>query len=438
MNAPLSRSLRFVSALAVVVALALLLPVLHVRGAEDDNLPMASPEDVGMSSQRLQRVSALMQRHIDENLLAGTVSLIARHGKVVHLEAQGFSNKEAGVPMGTDNIFTIMSMTKPIVTVALMSLFEEGHFLLDDPISKWLPEYADKTVRRAGGVRTLSEPAARPITVRHVLSHTSGLSIRPPTPPRGRQTRTRPTTLAEAVDLAADVPLAFHPGDEWQYGASTDYVAILVEKISGMSLDDFLRERIFEPLGMQDTYYNIPESKVGQVAAVYRPSGPENTIELFRAPTYREPTRYFGGQAGLSSTAADYFRFHQMMLNGGELDGARILSPRTINLMVSNHIGDKLVYIRGPGYGFGLGYGIVMDAGLANDHLSPGSFLWGGAWGTVAWVDPVENILGVLMMQITSYRHLTVRQDFSTVTSQAIIETNRHNPPTVMGYRSLY
>ena len=153
MNAPLSRSLRFVSALAVVVALALLLPVLHVRGAEDDNLPMASPEDVGMSSQRLQRVSALMQRHIDENLLAGTVSLIARHGKVVHLEAQGFSNKEAGVPMGTDNIFTIMSMTKPIVTVALMSLFEEGHFLLDDPISKWLPEYADKTVRRAGGAR---------------------------------------------------------------------------------------------------------------------------------------------------------------------------------------------------------------------------------------------------------------------------------------------
>ena len=438
MNVPLARSVRIVSVFAVVIALALLSPVLHVRGAEDENLPMANPEDVGMSSERLQRVSALMQRHIDQDLLAGTVSLIARHGKVVHLEAQGFNNKDAGVPMATDNIFTIMSMTKPIVTVALMSLYEEGHFLLDDPISKWLPEYANKTVRRAGGARTVSEPAARPITVRHVLSHTSGLSIRPRTPPRGGQEQTRPPTLAEAVDRAADVPLAFHPGDEWQYGASTDYVAILVEKISGMSLDDFLRERIFEPLGMQDTFYNIPESKVGQVAAVYRPTGPGNTIELFRAPAYREPTRYFGGQAGLSSTAADYFRFHQMMLNGGELDGVRILSPRTISLMVSNHISDKLVYIRGPGYGFGLGYGIVMDSGLANDHLSPGSFLWGGAWGTVAWVDPVEDILGVLMMQITSYRHLTVRQDFSTVTSQAIIETNRHNPPTVMGYKSLY
>ncbi|MCH7749377.1 MAG: beta-lactamase family protein [Acidobacteria bacterium] len=438
MNVPFSRPLRFVGALAVVVAVALLSPVSRIRGAEDDTLPRASPEDVGMSSERLQRVGALMQRHIEENLLAGTVSLIARHGKVVHLEAQGFRDKDAGVPMGTDTIFTIMSMTKPIVTVALMSLFEEGHFLLDDPISKWLPAYADKTVRRAGGARTVSEPAARPVTVRHVLSHTSGLSIRPPAPPRGGQARTRPATLAEAVDRAADVPLAFHPGDEWQYGASTDYVAILVEKISGMSLDDFLRERIFEPLGMQDTYYNIPESKVDQVAAVYRPSGPGNTIALFRAPSYREPTQYFGGQAGLSSTAADYFRFHQMMLNGGELDGARILSPRTINLMVTNHIGDKLVYIRGPGYGFGLGYGIVMDSGLANDHLSPGSFLWGGAWGTVAWVDPVEDILGVLMMQITSYRHLTVRQDFSTVTSQAIIETNRHNPPTVMGYKSVY
>jgi CubicO group peptidase (beta-lactamase class C family) len=430
--------MRFVGPLALVVALALLSPISLVRGAEDDTLPMASPEEVGMSSERLQRVSALMQRNIDQNLLAGTVSLIARHGKVVHLEAQGFRDKEAGAAMGTDNIFTIMSMTKPIVTVALMTLFEEGRFLLDDPISKWLPEYADKTVRLTGGARAVTEPADRPVTVRHILSHTSGLSIRPQGPPRGGQAQARPTTLSEAVDRAADVPLAFHPGDEWQYGASTDYVAILVEKISGMSLDDYLRERIFEPLGMNDTHYNIPQSKVDRVAAAYRPSGPDNTIELFRAPGYREPTRYFGGQAGLNSSAGDYFKFHQMMLNGGELDGVRILSPRTINLMVSNHIGDKLVYIRGAGFGFGLGYGIVMDAGRANDQLSPGSFLWGGAWGTIAWVDPVEDMLGVMMTQITSYRHLTVRQDFSTVAAQAIIESNRHNPPTVIGYDSRY
>ena len=428
---------RFVGALAVAIALVVLLPISLVRGAEDDSLPMASPEEVGMSAERLQRVGALMQRNIDQDLLAGTVTLIARHGKVAHLEAQGFNHKEAGDTMATDDIFVIMSMTKPIVTVALMMLYEEGYFLLDDPITRWLPAYADKTVRQTVDGRTVTEPAASPVTVRQILSHTSGLSIRPPGP-RGGRAGARPATLSEAVDRAADVPLAFHPGTEWQYGASTDYVAILVEKISGMSLDDFLRERIFEPLGMDDTHYNIPDSKVDRIAAVYRPTGPSNTIELFRAATPRPPTRYFGGQAGLNSTAADYFRFHQMMLNGGELDGVRLLSPRTVSLMASNHVGDKLVYVRGPGYGFGLGYGIVMDPGQATDHLSPGSFLWGGAWGTVAWIDPVEDMLGILMMQITSYRHLTVRQDFSTVASQAITETNRHNPPTVMGYKNLY
>jgi CubicO group peptidase (beta-lactamase class C family) len=354
-----TRAHQIVGAAAVAAAVVVLVPNAAVRGAVEDTLPMATPEEVGMSSERLQRVSALMKRNIDQDLLAGTVSLIARHGKVAHLEAQGFADKEAGAAMTADHLFTIMSMTKPIVTVGLMMLYEEGHFLLDDPISKWLPGYANKTVRRTVGGRQITEPAARPVTVRHVLSHTSGLSIRPPA---GRsQNRERPSTLAEAVDAAADLPLAFHPGDEWQYGASTDYVAILVEKISGMSLDDYLRERVFIPLGMLDTHYNIPASKVDRVAAVYRPSGPANAIELFRAPAFREPTRYFSGQAGLSSSIADYFRFHQMMLNGGELDGVRLLSPRTINLMVSNHAGDNLVYVRGPGYGFGLGYGSVMD-----------------------------------------------------------------------------
>lgn len=436
MTVPFPRALRVVGGLALLAALFLLAPVSQLLGAVEDELPMATPEEVGMSSERLQRVSALMKRNIDQDLLAGTVSLIARHGKVVHLEAQGFNHKEAGDAMATDDIFVIMSMTKPIVSTALMMLYEEGHFRLDDPISNWLPEYADKTVRRTVGGREVTEPAARPVTVRHVLSHTSGLSTRPQA--RSGQTPTRAATLSESIDQAADIPLAFHPGDEWQYGASTDYVAILVEKISGQNLDDFLRERIFEPLGMTDTHYNVPDSKIDRIAAVYRPSGPDNTIELFRAPAADEPTRFYGGQAGLHSTAADYFRFHQMILNGGELDGVRLLGPRTVSLMASNHVGDKLVYVRGAGYGFGLGYGIVMDPGQATDHLSPGSFLWGGAWGTVAWIDPVEDMLGILMMQITSYNHLSVRQDFSTVASQAIIETNRHNPPTVLGYEPRY
>lgn len=421
--------------LAVVLAVLLIGSSDSLRGA--DALPTAKPEDVGMSPERLQRVNTLTERYIDANLLAGTVTLVARHGKVVHFEAQGYRDKAAGARMTTDSIFTIMSMTKPIVSVALMMLFEEGRFLLDDPISKWLPEYKTKQVLVSDGARERLDPAKRPITVRHVLTHTSGLSLRPRggAGANGGGDQRRPETVEEAITRAADVPLAFHPGEQWQYGASTDYVALLVEKISGVSLDDFLRTRLFEPLGMSDTHYNVPQSKVARVAAVYRPSGPGNTIELFRAPRYAEPTKYFGGQAGLNSTAADYFRFHQMMLNGGELNGVRILSPRTINLMISNHIGDLLVYVRGPGYGFGLGYGVLRDPGKANEHLTPGSFMWGGAWGTISWVDPLEDMIGVLMTQITSYAHLNVRPDFSTVASQAIVESARHKPPKVMGYQ---
>ena len=424
-----------------VLAVAALLSAAGVRGADIADLPRAAPAEVGMSSERLNRVSALMQRYIGDDLVAGTVTLIARHGKVVHLKAQGWRDKAAGQRMPEDAIFRLMSMTKPIVSVALMMLYEEGHFLLDDPISKWLPAYADKDVLREGPVRTSPEAAAGPVTVRHVLTHTSGLQYAtwPNWAGPGEETEDgveRPDTLADAIENSAEVPLAFHPGEEWQYGASTDYVAILVEKISGMSVRDFLRQRIFEPLGMDDTYYNVPRSKVDRVAAVYRPAGPDNRIELFMAPQYHEPRTYFGGVTGLHSTVADYFLFQQMMLNGGELNGVRILSPRTVNLMISNHVGDKNVYVRGPGYGFGLGYGILLDPAKANDHLSPGSFMWGGAWGTLSWVDPVEDMLAVFMMQISSYRHLNVRRDLATVASQAIVKSNRHQAPAVIGYRS--
>ena len=437
MRASKHRTLFVATGVATGLALALLVSPAALRGAEDDVVPMATPEEVGMSSERLQRVDDLVQRYIDDDMLAGAITLIARHGKVAHFEAQGWQHKEANRAMPKDAIFTIMSMTKPIVSTALMMLYEEGRFLLDDPISKWLPAYADKQVLINDVPRPRREPAARPVTVRHVLTHTSGLSLTRPVR-RGESQPTRPATLGERIDDAADIPLNFHPGDEWQYGASTDYVAILVEKISGQNIDDFLRERIFVPLGMPDTQYNIPRSKVDRVAGAYSPSGPNHTIELFRAPEFREPTRYFSGVAGLSSTAADYFRFHQMMLNGGELDDVRLLSPRTINLMISNHIGyDKPVYVRGPGYGFGLGYGVLMDAGRARDQMSPGSFTWGGAWGTLAWVDPVEDMQGVFMTQITSYRHINVRNDVTTVAAQAIVETNRHNPPTVMGYEPM-
>jgi CubicO group peptidase (beta-lactamase class C family) len=402
------------------------------------SLPTAAPESVGMSSERLARVDATLQRYIDSNMVGGVVSLVARDGKVVHHSALGSRYIEGGEPMPEDAIFVIMSMTKPIVSTALMMLFEEGYFLLDDPISKYAPEFADKEVVVEGQGGSERVPAARSITFRHILTHTAGVD-----PSRSllteaeREMAGRRATLAETMAARGSLPLAFHPGDEWNYGSSTDYVAYMVERISGQRLDRFLQERIFDPLGMVDTHYNVPESKLDRVAAVYSPSGPGNTIELRRPPEVGS-TSYFGGVAGLSSTAADYWRFAQMILNGGELDGVRLLSPTTVNLMVTNHTGDKNIYIRGrDAYGFGLSFSMLTDPDNSRETLTPGSFGWGGAWGTVFWVDPTERTVMVFMTQISSYGHFNVRQDFPNMVMQAITESYRTGPGQIAGYRPI-
>jgi CubicO group peptidase (beta-lactamase class C family) len=418
------------AALAVVLAGGMLLTT---QAAEGPDLPMARAETVGMSSARLQRVRAFVQEYIDTEQIAGAVTLVARKGKVVHYEAQGQRYREEKLPMEKDTIFSLMSMTKPIVSAALMMLWEEGRFLLDDPISRWLPSYADKRVVDTGPGRL---DVARPVTVRHVLTHTSGLSLsgtgyRGP----GAAAATPPKTLGEAIERAAPIPLAFQPGEKWQYGASTDFVGILVEKISGLTLDEFLRRRIFEPLGMRDTHYNIPKEKVGRVAAVYRPDA-QGKIALSRKPEYREPTTYFPGVAGLSGTAADYFRFTQMLLGGGEYNGQRLLGRMTVNSMISNHIGaDKPVYLRGNGFGFGLGFGILLDPSKAPDALSPGSFMWGGADGTIFWVDPAEDLIGILLIQVSPYNHLNIRPLFSVAVTQAVTDSLSAQKPTIMGYQ---
>ena len=282
-------------------------------------------------------------------------------------------------------------------------------------------------------------PSDRPINFRHVLSHTSGLD-----PSRNELTQEelkllgRTDSLEETILQRGPLPLAFHPGDSWQYGSSTDYVALLVERIAGEPLKDYLQRMIFDPLMMEDTFYVVPQDKRHRVSNVYSPSGPGQTIELARTPEYSaEPffgSDYYGGVAGLYSTASDYWRFSQMLLNGGELGGVRLLSPKTVNLMISNHSGDGEVYIRGPGYTFGLGFGIVSDAGQARDPLTPGTFSWGGAWGTIFWVDPVENMVGIMMTQITSYSHLTVRQELGVTAMQAIIDSYSNKPFSVRGY----
>jgi CubicO group peptidase (beta-lactamase class C family) len=408
-----------------------------VAGA-DASLPIARAEEVGMSSERLQRLSQRMQEYVDKGQVAGVVTLVARQGKVVQYEARGFRNREEKIPMRADDVFVIMSMTKPIASTALMMHFEEGKFLLTDPVSKWLPEFEKMQVRVADGQDGFKMVPARPITVRHVLTHTAGLGNRRTGAPPAKdapEAVAPPTLLRDRVRQIASYPHHFQPGDKWEYGSATDVVAALVEVMSGMNMDEFLRARIFKPLGMNDTYYNVPESKWNRRATVYVPEK-DGSIHA-RPLTNPRTTTIFSGVAGLSSTAADYFRFHQMMLNGGELNGVRLLSPKTIDLMISNHIGD-LVTIRGPGCGFGLGYSMLLDAGKTSELLTPGSFGWGGAWGTYFFVDPVEEMIGIIMIQITSYTHLRIRQDLGTLATQAIIDAKSSGGQRIRAYQPLH
>ena len=403
---------------------------------------VVAAESVWMSSDRLRRIAEYIQRYIDADKIAGAVTLVARKGRVVYFEAQGARYQEESVPMTRDTIFELASMTKPVVSAALLMLFEEGWFRLDDPISNWLPEYENHTVRLPGYGGNRTVPAARPVTIRHVLTHTSGLTMNPTNRGLGDDQRRRATndgngfaTLREHVKAAAEIPGFFHPGDEWLYGDSTNYVAALVEVMSGMTLDEFLRVRIFEPLGMGDTHHNVPRKKVDRVAAMYR-SGSDDTIELVRGPRFVEPTRYFPGVAGLKSTAADYYRFAQMIANGGELDGVRLLGRMTINNMITNQTGTLRIEPRGPGYGFGLGFGILTNPAQSADALSVGSYTWGGAYGTLYWADPTEDLIGIMPIHLSPWTPVwyDIRPMFSNVVTQAVTDSLSDQRPTIMGH----
>ena len=405
-------------------------------------LPTARPEEVGMSSERLGRIRTAMQRYIDKGLVPGVVTLVARRGRVVYLDALGYRDAETRAPMKVDTIFRIASMTKPIASVALMMLYEEGHFLLHDPIAKFLPEFAKMNVAQvaAGDERVGAPyklvPAARPITFRHVLTHTAGFpnSYRGLTQAEFSREYPRKNaneTVADAVKRLAAMPLNFHPGDAWEYGPATDVVGRLVEVISGMTLDEFCKKRIFEPLKMTDTHFYLPAAKLDRFVANYQPDPKNgNKIKLVEAPNaesryVKAPHIYFSGAGGLVSTVADYVRFHQMMLNGGELDGVRILGRKTVELMTVNHIGDLPVWLTGPGYGFGLGYSVVKDIGVTGQAGSAGTYGWGGAFCTYFQVDPREELIGIVMTQVRPYDHLNIRQEFMALANQAIVDNGK-------------
>ena len=418
------------AAVAVVAGAPSDLPVM-------DGVPTAAADEVGMSAARLERLDRVMQGYVDRREVAGAVSLVARRGKVVHFSTFGNRDAEAGAPMGHDTIFRIASMTKPVASVALMMLYEEGYFQLRDPIAKWLPEFADMqvasdaTYQELGRARFRTEQASQPITVQHVLTHTAGLpntyrGIMKPDFDAIAPQREPGDTLDAFVTRLSALPLNFHPGERWEYGRATDVVGRLVEVMSGMRFDRFLQERIFDPLDMVDTHFYLPVTKLDRFAAQYRPKE-GGGLALTEAPSadsrfVREPHSYFSGAGGLVSTARDYFRFQQMMLNGGELDGVRILGRKTVDLITLNHVGDQEVWLVGPGYGFGLGYAVVQDPGAAAMPYSPSAYFWWGAYNTTFWVDPREELVGILLTQLRPYTHLNIRQDLATLTYQAIVD----------------
>jgi CubicO group peptidase (beta-lactamase class C family) len=356
---------------------------------------------------------------------------------VVHLESVGYRDVESRVAMTPDTIFRLASMTKPIAAAALMTLYEEGEFQLSDPVSRWLPEFQNMKVvvpQGADGSYNLVE-ARNPITVRHVMTHTSGVQsgggLLAATYGKVAPRTVQNDTLTNFVTRLAALPLNFEPGTKWEYGASGNGLAVtgrLVEVISKKPLDRFIEERIFRPLRMNDTYFYLPEEKLARFAVLYKP-GLDRKIEIDEKPdrnslNFRERT-YVSGTGGLASTVTDYLRFQQMMLNGGELDGVRILGRKTVELIAANHIGNLPVASRGPGYGFGLAVSVVTDVGASAQLNSTGTFGWGGATCTITFVDPAEELIGIMMTQVRPCTDLNIRRDFQTLAYQAIVGSAR-------------
>ena len=391
--------------------------------------PTARPEEVGLSSERLKRVSELLQRHVDARSLSGAVTLVARNGRVAHLEAHGLMDLAGKKAMQKDAIFRIMSMTKPIVGVAVLMMMEEGKVRLNDPVSRFIPEYKELKVAvaqpgaaagRSGGAaaapRFYTVPAEREITVRDLLTHTSGLMSGTISNGEGRKFAASDSdTLATYLPRLGQVPLDFQPGTRWAYSAAAgfDVLSRVVEIASGTPIDRFLKERLFDPLGMKDTTY-IPPKGNPRLTTLY-----SQTAEGLRPqndPNFMNGV-YFSGGGGLFSTAEDYFQFAQMLVNGGESNGRRFLSPRLVELMGSVYAPDTLPG-RPRGESYGLSVRVVNDPIARNSFLSEGSFGWSGLFGTHFWVDPKEKVVGILMAQ-TSVPG--IREDFENAVMQAII-----------------
>jgi CubicO group peptidase (beta-lactamase class C family) len=406
----------------------------------------ASPASAGMSETALRRIDDhLKRRYLDAGRFAGTQILVYRRGAIVHSEVQGFADLERKVPVKHDTLYRIYSMTKPLTSVAFMMLVEEGRVALDEPVAKYIPQWKDLGVFQAGiAAPYLTKPPARPMQIVDLLRHTSGLTY-------GFQNRTnvdagyrdkkigeveKSGTMQTMIDDLATIPLEFSPGEAWNYSVSTDVVAYLVEQISGQPFEQFLRQRILDPLGMKDTGFHVPPEKAQRLAACYAADG-KGGMTLQDDPTtssFLTPPSFISGGGGLVSTAADYLAFCRAMLNRGELGGMRLIGPKTLKLMTANHLpgGRDLTELSrsmfseatNAGIGFGLGFAVTMDPAKALLPGSPGEFYWGGAASTAFWIDPAEDLITVFMTQLLPSSMYPVRRELRTLVYSAITDSN--------------
>ena len=403
--------------------LSLLVTFSGVGASARQVLSTTAPQKVGLSSARLDRLDGAVETLVSNKQIPGAVTLIARHGKIAHFKALGMMDIQTGQAMRPDAIFRIYSMTKPIVSVAIMMLFEEGRIGLDDPVAKYIPEFENMRVYKKGAtVKTMvTEDLARPVTIHDLLTHTSGLTYNfiGTTPvhklytakgilPGGNELSpllkdVRPIqSLQEMVEALETIPLLHQPGTRFSYGVSLDVLGYVVEKISGQTLDVFLKTRLFDPLGMKDTGFWVPQEKLDRLAALYirQEDGSIKRLSSAKESRFTRRPSLLSGGGGLVSTAMDYVRFSQMLLNGGALDGIQILSPKTVELMTQNNLPDGVSMFGRPGYGFGLGFSVITDIVKTHNIGSTGTYSWSGAASTAFWIDPQEDMIIVAMTQV--------------------------------------
>jgi CubicO group peptidase (beta-lactamase class C family) len=426
-----ARAQRIQLSFTVLIATLLLATFTYAQ-----DLPTAKPETVGLSSERLDRIGAEVQRNIDNKRIAGAVTLVARHGKVAWFKAQGMADRENSKPMRTDAMFRICSMSKPITSLAAMMLYEEGRFLLDDPISKYLPEFkSPKVFVKPAHGDPYSIPATKEITIRDLLRHTSGITYQwqeelGPLYQKGNVPSgllQYDGTVADMTKSLAAQPLLFNPGERWEYGLNIDVIGRLIEVLSGKPLDVFFRERIFEPLGMKDTYFFPPDNKVDRIATAYTyyadkglqrfPDTPiaEGPFVYSADYPYKGPKKLFSGGAGLVSTAQDYARFAQFILDGGKVGSTRLISRKTLELMSHDQIGRI-----DNNMGFGIGFGVDGAKGPLQEIGSDGALGWGGFFYTLFKIDPKEQMIIIFMGQLHPTGDLTLDREVHALAYQAI------------------